>query len=133
MNRTAELIRAYYSAFNRQDMDGFLALLDDGVVHDVSQGGREVGKPAFRKFLTHMNRCYRENISDLVVMTSADGLRAAAEFTVNGEYLHTDGPFPKAHGQKYTLPAGAFFDVRDGKIARISNHYNLKDWLAQVG
>ena len=24
------------------------------------------------------------------------------------------------------------FDVKNGKIARVSNHYNLKDWLAQV-
>ncbi len=132
MNKTAELIRAYYNAFNQQDKAGFLALLDDRIIHDISQSGREIGKPAFEKFLTHITRCYRENISDLAVMTSADGLRAAAEFTITGEYLHTDGNFPKAHGQKYTLPAGAFFDVRDGKITRISNHYNLKDWLAQV-
>jgi hypothetical protein len=39
---------------------------------------------------------------------------------------------PPAHGQKYTLPAGAFFTLRDDKIARVSNFYNLPDWLAQV-
>ena len=31
------------------------------------------------------------------------------------------------------LPGGAFFDVRDGKIARVTNYYNLDDWIAQVG
>ena len=31
------------------------------------------------------------------------------------------------------LPAGAFFEIRDGKVARISNTYNLNDWIAQVG
>ena len=27
---------------------------------------------------------------------------------------------------------GAFFEVRDGRIQRVSNYYNLEDWLAQV-
>jgi ketosteroid isomerase-like protein len=42
-----KLIQAYYDAFNRQDMDTFLNLLSDEVVHDINQGSREVGKPAF--------------------------------------------------------------------------------------
>ncbi|MBF76480.1 MAG: isopropylmalate/homocitrate/citramalate synthase, partial [Pseudomonadales bacterium] len=37
-----------------------------------------------------------------------------------------------ANGQKYVLPAGAFFEVKDGKVARISNYYNLNDWVTQV-
>ena len=37
------------------------------------------------------------------------------------------------NGQTYVLPAGAFFEIRDGKVARISNTYNLNDWIAQVG
>ena len=73
-----------------------------------------------------MNRCYREWLTDLVIMTSADGRRAAAEFVVHGEGL------PPARGQTYVLPAGAFFAIEEGKVARISNHYNLNDWIAQV-
>ena len=30
------------------------------------------------------------------------------------------------------LPGGAFFALRDGVIARVTNYYNLEDWLAQV-
>ena len=65
-------------------------------------------------------------------MTSADGTRAAAEFVVHGEYLNTDEGLPEASGQRYQLPAGAFFELRNGKVARISNYYNLQDWIAQV-
>ncbi len=136
MTATEALIRRYYDAFNRGDMAGFLALLTDDVIHDVSQGGREIGRDAFARFLDHMNRCYQERIEDITVMVSADGARAAAEFTVHGTYLATDQGVPQgvapARGQRYTLPAGAFFAIRDGKIARISNHYNLGDWIAQV-
>lgn len=127
------LIENYYRAFNNADMEGFLALLCDDVVHDINQGGREVGKAAFTDFMQKMNRCYRERLEDIQVMTSDCGTRAAAEFVVHGEYLSTDEGLPAASGQKYCLPAGAFFELRDGKVARISNTYNLQDWLKQVG
>ncbi|CUX26706.1 MULTISPECIES: ketosteroid isomerase-related protein [Agrobacterium] len=129
----AETIRAYYDAFNRQDMDAFLALLHDEVVHDINQGQRQTGKAAFASFMDHMNRCYRESLTDMVIMASADGKRASAEFVVNGEYLKTDEGLPEADGQKYVLPAGAFFDLKDGKVSRVTNYYNLNDWIAQVG
>ncbi|MDP9569632.1 UNVERIFIED_ORG: steroid delta-isomerase-like uncharacterized protein [Agrobacterium larrymoorei] len=128
-----ETIRAYYDAFNRQDMDAFLALLTDDVVHDINQGERQVGKQVFATFMQHMNRCYKENLTDMVVMSSEDGQRASAEFVVNGEYLATDEGLPEANGQTYVLPAGAFFELKDGKVARVTNYYNLNDWIAQVG
>ena len=33
----------------------------------------------------------------------------------------------------HRLNAGAFFVVRDGKVALVTNTYNLQDWLRQVG
>ena len=39
---------------------------------------------------------------------------------------------PEAKGQTYRLPAGSFFEIRDGQIARITTYYNLTDWSAQV-
>lgn len=131
------LVRAYYAAFNAGDRAAFLALLADDVAHDISQGGRETGRAAFARFMDHMDRCYRERIEDVVVMVDASGTRAAAEFTVHGTYIATDPGVPAqtkpATGQAYTLPAGAFFTLRDGRVARIANHYNLGDWVRQVG
>ncbi|HWQ37282.1 MAG TPA: ketosteroid isomerase-related protein [Burkholderiales bacterium] len=133
MNQSArQLIERYYAAFNAGDMEAFLGMLTDDVVHDVNQGGREVGKNAFRAFMVRMNRSYRERIVDIVAMSNEDGSRAAAEFTVLGTYLRTDEGLPQARGQGYRLPGGAFFEIRDGKIARVSNYYNLQDWLRQV-
>ncbi len=129
----AQTIRAYYDAFNAGDMDRFLSLLTDDVAHDINQGTRQTGKDAFAKFMDHMNRCYREELTDIVVMVNEDGTRGAAEFIVNGTYLSTDEGLPEAMGQTYRLPAGAFFEIRDGKVARISNYYSLPDWIAQVG
>ena len=131
-SETRDLIERYYAAFNRGDAAGMLECLTEDVAHDINQGGRQVGKAAFVEFMAKMNRCYRERLTDLVIMTSADGRRAAAEFVVHGEYLADDEGLPPARGQTYVLPAGAFFEIEEGKVARISNHYNLNDWIAQV-
>ncbi|TWG87292.1 steroid delta-isomerase-like uncharacterized protein [Luteimonas sp. J16] len=131
-DRATELVLAYYAAFNRGDRDAMLALLADDVVHDLNQGPRETGREAFAAFMARMDRCYREQLRDVVVMATADGARAAAEYVVHGEYLEADAGLPPARGQRYVLPGGAFFEIRDGRIARVTNYYNLEDWLAQV-
>lgn len=132
-SQTEDLIRRYYAAFNARDWAGMVACLSDDVAHDANQGGRHKGKAHFSSFLAHMDRCYRENLKDIVILSAADGTRAAAEFVVHGTYLATDDGLPPARGQTYVLPAGAFFEVKNGLISRVSTHYNLKDWLAQVG
>ncbi len=131
-DRAIELVLAYYAAFNRGDWDGMLVLLSDGVAHDINQGARETGRDAFEAFLQRMNRCYREQFKDVVVLANVGGARVAAEYVAHGEYLADDTGLPPARGQKYVLPGGAFFDIRDGRIARITNYYNLEDWIAQV-
>jgi steroid delta-isomerase-like uncharacterized protein len=129
---TAALVRRYYDAFNAGDSEGMLACLSDDVIHDINQGERRTGKDKFRAFNARMAHHYRERLEGIVVMVSKDGARAAAEFNVNGTYLNTESGLPPAKGQTYMLPAGTFFAIRDGKIARVTTYYNLTDWIAQV-
>ncbi|MGB0410121.1 MAG: ketosteroid isomerase-related protein [Pikeienuella sp.] len=129
---SVELIRDYYDAFNRGDVDGMMDCLADDVRHDVNQGGARHGKIAFAEFCAHMARTYREQLTDMVIMATPDGKHAAAEFVVNGEYLQTDEGLPEADGQTYKLPAGGFFDINNGLITRVTTYYNLTDWMAQV-
>lgn len=132
-SQAAALIQNYYDTFNTGDREAFLALLADDVAHDINQGGTEVGKDVFRAFLHRMDRCYREQVRDLVVFANDDGTRGAAEFFIEGEYLTTDEGLPPAAGQRYRLRVGAFFDLRDGRVSRVTNYYNLEEWLRQVG
>jgi len=126
------LVTRYFDAFNAGDTDGMVACLAEDVRHDVNQGGTRIGHDAFRAFCGHMARCYEERLSEIVVMASADGSRAAAEFIVDGRYLATDDGLPEAAGQTYRLPAGTFFAIEDGRITRVTTFYNLEDWMAQV-
>jgi steroid delta-isomerase-like uncharacterized protein len=132
-DRATEVVLSYYAAFNRGDWAGMLATLGEDVAHDLNQGARESGREAFAAFIERMARHYREQLRDIVVMVSPDGVRAAAEYVVHGEYLLTDPGLPEARGQRYVLPGGAFFEIREGKIERVTNYYNLDHWVAQVG
>lgn len=129
---TESLIARYYAAFNAADPAGMLACVTDDVEHRVNEGGIRRGRALFADFCAHMGVSYRETLRDIVVFASDDGARAAAEFVVHGSYLQTDPGLPPARGQSYVLPAGAFFDIRDGRIARITTFYNLADWVRQV-
>lgn len=129
---TKALIAAYYDAFNAGRTDEMLGYLHDEVEHHVNEGGIRRGKPAFAEFNAHMTRSYKELLTDIVIFANAAGDRAAAEFVVNGTYLATDEGLPKADGQKYVLPAGTFFTIKDGKIARVTTYYNLAEWTRQV-
>jgi steroid delta-isomerase-like uncharacterized protein len=129
---TIALIERYYAAFNADDPQGMLACLTDDIEHRVNEGAHRIGKAKFAEFCGHMGASYRERLSDLVIFATDDGTRAAAEFVVHGTYLRTDPGLPEARGQTYTLPAGGFFEVRGGLIARITTFYNLNDWVRQV-
>jgi steroid delta-isomerase-like uncharacterized protein len=131
-DRARATIQAYFDAFNAGDGDAMLALVTEDVEHHVNQGAVRHGRAAFAEFCAHMGVSYREELRDMVILASADGMRAAAEFVVHGEYLQTDPGLPEARGQRYILPAGSFFALRDGRIARVTTYYNLTDWIAQV-
>ena len=129
---TEALIRRYYDAFDRGDIDGMLACVADDVVHDVNQGERREGRDRFHAFCARMAHHYKEALDGVTIMVTADGRRAAAEFNVRGKYLVTETGLPDARGQTYALPAGTFFAVRDGRITRVTTYYNLTDWIMQV-
>lgn len=131
-NATEALIAAYYAAFNAGDAAAMLDCVTDDIEHRVNEAGIRRGRALFAEFCGHMGVSYAETLVDMVIFTTSDGSRAAAEFVVKGTYLHTDPGLPVANGQTYALPAGAFFDIGGGKISRITTFYNLADWIAQV-
>lgn len=128
----SDTVARYFEAFNAGDVDTMIDCLSDNVAHHVNEGNVREGREAFRAFCDHMSRCYSENLTDMVIFSTADGTRAAAEYIVNGTYTATDTGLPEARGQTYRLPAGSFFSLSDGRITRVVTYYNLADWIRQV-
>ncbi len=132
MVEAREVIARYFAAFNAGEVPGMLDCLSEDVAHHVNEGQVRRGKPLFEAFCQHMNRCYREELTDMVIFANEDGARAAAEYVVNGTYLVSDDGLPEAAGQTYKLRAGSFFTLEGGKISRVVTYYNLADWVRQV-
>ena len=132
-----DIASTYYAAFNQKDWATMLLLLSNDVRHDSNQGATYVGKDHFTQFLQHMDDCYDETLTDLVILTEPTGTRVshervACESVVNGTYKKTDGDLPAAQGQTYVLPAGSFLDIADGQITRVTTYYNLPLWESLV-
>lgn len=132
MHKSEQLIRDYYKAFNDKKFDSMINLLAKDVVHDINQGSRDVGAEKFTSFMKDMDAYYDENLTEIIIMLNSDGTRAAAEFICNGVYKKAAPGLPPANGQKYKLPVGCFFEIKDNKIARVTNYYNMNEWLKMV-
>ena len=132
MSEALDLVKQYYAHFNARNWEGMLACLDAEVQHDANQGDSYYGLDHYRTFLQHMDASYEETLSDLVFMSDETDTRVACEFTVHGIYKKTDGDLPPATGQRYVLPAGAFLEVRNGKICRVTTYYNLPLWIKLI-
>ena len=129
---TRDLVVRALTAFNAGDHDTLLDCLSEDIAHDRSDGEREIGREKFRWFLALRSRHFRETAGDIVVMTAPGGVRAAAEFTLDGTYLATAEGLPEANGQRYRLSAGLFCEVDDGRISRLTPCLNRAALLAQL-
>ncbi|WP_353717311.1 ketosteroid isomerase-related protein [Dyadobacter sp. 676] len=127
-----ETVRQYYEAFNAKNWQGMLALLHPEVRHEANQGDVRIGVKKFTEFLKKMDEAYEETLTDMVFFSEPQDRRVAVEFTVNGIYKKAEEGLPEAHGQSYVLPAGAFLEVTDGKISRVTTYYNLPLWIELV-
>jgi steroid delta-isomerase-like uncharacterized protein len=127
-----EIVKEYYGYFNGKNWDGMMGLLDDEIRHETNQGEVRIGLEKFREFLGIMDTCYDETLTDMVFMGEPTDIRVAVEFVVNGIYKVADEGLPNAHNQKYVLPAGAFLEVKNEKICRVTTYYNLPLWIELV-
>jgi steroid delta-isomerase-like uncharacterized protein len=127
-----QIVSQYYAAFNAQNWPAMLALLSDDVRHDVNQGESRYGLDRYKEFLAHMDECYSEQVKHLVLMADDTGTRVAAEFVISGIYKKGEAGLPPAHGQVYELPVGAFLEVKNGTITRVTTYYNLPLWIKLV-
>jgi len=117
---TEDLVKRFFAALDAADHEAALALVSDDVVHDPVTGERQIGADKLRWFLADHGRRFDETMADLVVMSTPDGGRAAAEYTLRGTYRAAAPGLPPATGQRFSVAAGSFLEIEDGQIARLT-------------
>lgn len=127
-----ELIRNYYQKFNEGKFGEMIDLLSEDVQHDLNEGETQKGKSAFTAFMKVMDAHYSEQALELEIFSGDLPDRFAAEFFIEGTYKKTQAGLPEAQNQPYRLRVGAFFEVKNDRISRITNHYNLRQWIQMV-
>ena len=116
------LVQRYFEALNSQQLEGMKAIVSPDIIHDVDTVERRLGREAFLAYLGNRADQYREHIFDIELMVNEDGTRAAAEYTLLGFPL-SNGPHDELGGsQTYRISGGLFFQIEDGRIARVSQH-----------
>jgi steroid delta-isomerase-like uncharacterized protein len=74
----------------------------------------------------------RNDGRDAVRADHVDGNRWAGEWTMSG--VHTgDAPGLPATGKPFKISGGGFGEVREGKIVRTTQYWNMAEFLIQVG
>lgn len=130
--KAIDIVAQYYQAFNDKNWSKMIALADENIQHDSNEGATTIGIEAFKRFIKKMEVAYDETLTDIILLSEPTNTRVAAEFIVHGSYLHTEEGLPEAKGQKYVLPAGAFLEVKNEKITRVTTYYNLEHWIQLV-
>ena len=122
---SVQVIEAYYRLFNARDYPGMLALVADEVVHEINQGEREVGRDRFAVFLERMDRQYRENLTELVVLSEPSGVRFAAE------RQNANGICRRAWIVQSARKPGQIRHEPVGKSIRSDGHSQQSHWRAE--
>ena len=127
-----DLDRGGERLLSEQMVDAFREAIGSGelAVGEKLPPTRELAEIAGVNHLTAV-RVYRR-LREQGLVTSQVGrgtfVRESAAAALR-DVASTDG----GEWQRYVLPAGAFFELVDYRIARVTNYYNLNDWLQQVG
>lgn len=131
-NAAIELVKAFLGALDNRDGTALAALLTEEIVHDTGHGERVIGRNAVRDGLIARALALDETHGDIVAMVSQDGGRAAAEVTLRGSHGQPVEGLPAPSGKRYSLPAGFFFEIEQGKLLRVTRLFDQKALAAQL-
>jgi len=119
-------------ALNAHDVEGVVGCFtEDAVFTDIGTGqvsrGREEMREAVKGLFATFSDLHIERTSNI-----AQGSMLAHEFTMSG--VHSGSvPGLEATGMSFSLSGAIVAEVRDGKISRATEYWNMADLLAQVG
>jgi steroid delta-isomerase-like uncharacterized protein len=130
------LVRELFEAFNDGDLDRAAALVsDDFELTDVAAGQPFHGPEGCRQWLGTFLTALPDARTELVNLFS-DGSRVATEHVGRGTHsgpLATPAGTIPATGRTVELRFAELYEVRDGKLARMTAYYDSGTLMRQLG
>jgi steroid delta-isomerase-like uncharacterized protein len=126
------LVLDWTDAYNRGDADAAASFMsEDCVVLNLGTGQRTTGRAAYRETVEMALTAFSDLRFEKTTFV-VDGAAFATEWTMSG--VHTgDLPGLPATGRSFRVPGATVGEVRDGKLARVTEYTNMADFLTQVG
>lgn len=123
---------AYYMAYNKADVEGQTKLMTDDMIYHSNSDKIRVGKDAYHKYTVGLFKEIDEKCIDIkYFVDEAQGV-VTAQSRVEGKYVTSSEGLPKAKGQKYNIPVVEVFEIKDGKIKKLTTYYNEDLWKTQI-
>jgi len=123
----------YLAAMNAHDLDKMLTFFTDDAVYDctprdkVSRGKEEI-KDGFSSTFTSFPDLKIEVKS---AFNASD--QGVSEWVMSGTFAKSDIPGMPATGKKFSVRGATVNAFKGGKISRVTNYWNLAEFLQQVG
>src|SRR5258705_13102331 len=126
------VIEELTAAWTAHDTDKLLALCtDDCVYEDVTMAAVNRGKEELKAFAAVVFRAFPDFTMKLRSRFVA-GNQAAAEWTMTGTHKG-DLPGMPATGKSFSVRGASICELRDEKITRNSDYWDMVTFLKQVG
>jgi steroid delta-isomerase-like uncharacterized protein len=126
------VVEGFFTAMSNHDVEGMAQACNDGVVADeVAESEPFVGVDSFKKSYSELFQGYPDCRID-VQERYVDGDAAVCQVRW---WATNTGTFRGAEptGKKVDLRIAYFFKLKDGRIDRITEYYDLATVLAQQG
>lgn len=130
------VVRSLFDAFNDGDLARAVATVsDDFVLVDVAAGRTFHGPDGCRQWLETFRTALPDARTEIVNLFT-DGTRVASEHvgrgTNTGPFVTPAGTIPPT-GRKVQLRIGEFYELRDGRIAKLHAYYDSATMMRQLG
>ena len=129
---TESVIKDSFAAGNSHDIDKVISFFtNDCVYEDVAIGRVNRGKEELKAFFKEMFVWSPDAKIELKSVFSA-GDWAASEWVMTGTHAG-DTPELPATGKSFSVRGTSIIQMRNGKLSRQSDYWNLMSFLQQVG
>ena len=132
LEQIRRLVSELYAAWSLHRPEAIEAIFtDDAVYEDVAAGQRHNGKKAIKEFLCATFAWapdFRVNMLSLTIGNDS----AATEWISEGIQTGPIGDLP-ASGNGFRLRGASILTFRDGKIANVTDYYDMTTFKRQLG
>ena len=132
LEQIRRLVSELYAAWSLHRPEAIDAIFtDDAVYEDVAAGQRHNGKKAIKEFLCATFAWapdFRVNMLSLTIGNDS----AATEWISEGIQTGPIGDLP-ASGNGFRLRGASILTFRDGKIANVTDYYDMTTFKRQLG